>query len=403
MAWYEWILSGIGTWLIDKSLFAIKYLKNRERYIDEIIRNIEISDHRIYLWISTLESHKNNKKLERLQDFLKQKNNSNVDVKLLVSASSKSYEGSSEIYNYGIPFKYVPEDISQALNFTIIDNKRTIITLKKKGEKSFSAIVIDNETINFTMAKLFNDTWNNHNSLPLYHFIFKRLNETLHYGIGSVQSIAENFNIPPTIINNLKNKLPLVVIFIGRPGAGKSFLLSKMHEYFLSLKIANSEILTIDDYDILKNWSNSAEFSGSFSHVPPDGFEVKDFEILNRCNKEIITKISSSKKQVHLIELARVAYSDLIKDIKTNTHGNLLCFYLNANVNNCLQRNAIRKYIVKMPTKYVPEDIISNYYANDDIERVTENHNFIHVIDNNLNESKAVNAMIEVLGRYFTS
>jgi hypothetical protein len=56
-----------------------------------------------------------------------------------------------------------------------------------------------------------------------------------------------------------------------------------------------------------------------------------------------------------------------------------------------------------MPTKYVPEDIISNYYENDDIESVTKNHNFIHVIDNNLNESNAVSEMIEVLGKYFTS
>jgi hypothetical protein len=403
MAIYEWILSGLGPWIFDKCFHSIKYLKNRERYIDEVIRNIDNSSERIYLWISTLESNENNKRVQHLQDSLKQKNGSKVEVKILVSSSSKSYKGSTEIYNCGIPFKYVPEDVGQALNFTLIDNKRTIITLKKKNEKSLNAIVLDNETINLTMAKLFNDTWNNHNSLPLYHFIFKRLNEINRYGMGSLQRIAESFNTPTLIIEKLNRKLPLVIIFFGRPGSGKSFLLSKMHAYLLNLKIANDEILTIDDYDILVNWANSAEFGGSFCHIPPDGFEVKDFEVLEKCNKEIISKISSNKRQIVLIELSRVEYCQFIKCVKTETHHNLLGFYTSADINSCLRRNAIRKYSLKMPTKYVPEEIISKYYSNDDIECVIEKHNCIHVVENNFDENKAIDTMLNILCNYFTA
>lgn len=366
-------------WLTDDCL---KYIGNRNEYLNEINNQILLTKSSCYLCVNTLDSANDSESIRNLQENLLKQNNKGVEVKVLVSSINERYEGAYEMVTKGIELKFVSGNISQHLNFTLFNNEHSVFALKKEKQKSRNAVLVKDSALNYALTKTFLGVWSNRRSLSFNEFIITKKNELNSFDLDYKIEIPKMFKIAKSYLDQILDAFPKYIFLIGRPGSGKSEIANELFEYLQQLNYQKESIGYIDDYNILHDWSKDPNINGVEYHEP-DGFIVNENDIYSRCELELIHRIDNSENEVLIVEFSRSIYCDFFRNLlNKDIMKKSLTFYLNTSVKTCLQRNINRKYSGQIPTKYVPEDIIKDFYENDDSEILEEEfQGYVNIID----------------------
>lgn len=158
---------------------------------------------------------------------------------------------------------------------------------------------------------------------------------------------------------------------IGRPGAGKSTVVSLLKE-IVPQKNKNINIVHHDSYTHLKNiLSEDKEYK---RHVLKEkGFHITDkavgVEMLTRIN-DVIVNGNFPPNQLNIIEFAGGPYVRTLRYFSDEIINNGLVLYLNCPFNVCLERNRQRKNLFCEKDHVVPESVMKSHYAEDDLEEL---------------------------------
>ncbi|MCT4628822.1 AAA family ATPase [Winogradskyella sp.] len=373
------IKTGLIDYLTDDCL---KYIASRNEYLNEINNQILLTSSSCYLCVNTLDSADENQSIRNLQENLLNQSNRGVEVKVLVSSINERYEGAYEMITKGIELKFVSGNIGQHLNFTLFNNEHSVFALKKEKQKSKNALLVNDSALNYALTKTFLNVWSNRRSLSFNEFLISKKNELSSFDLDYRIEIPKMFKITEAYLDQILNAFPKYIFLIGRPGSGKSEIANELFEYLQELNYQKESIGYIDDYNILHDWSKDINIIG-IEHHEPDGFIVTENDIYNRCELELINRIDNSENEILIVEFSRNVYYDFYRSLLSkNIMKKSLIFYLNTSVKTCLQRNINRKYSGQIPTKYVPENIIKDFYENDDSEILEEEFpDYVNIID----------------------
>src|SRR5450759_821323 len=159
------------------------------------------------------------------------------------------------------------------------------------------------------------------------------------------------------------------LFILGRPGSGKSAAYRHIQKY-VDLYHPEWSTKRFNDYDILlgmllheKLYTNYSEDKRQFSETDHDGFDVRDFTVLDTALKELEKQVrlrcSPSKDEIIIIEFARDDYKHALKQFSANFLKDAYFLFIEADIKTCIQRVKNR---VKLPQTsddhFVSEDIL---------------------------------------------
>ena len=259
------------------------------------------------------------------------------------------------------------------LRFGLIDSETVIVAAhaeKRTGQTS-DALAIESVRLTSMLSGYFDSYWHHPEALAFGDYARTEIaklidpsNPPTARGLAARLRISEEealaaMSIPPHRLH------PGIVVFVGRPGSGKS----------MAARLVQTELLrasyphTVDirsDYRILHKWSRSPEHCAAFDVTEFDGFRVRDFAVLDRVLDQLRGEISSRPSHLHLVEFARTDYAASLKTLGLPDDGTTIVVHVDAPLDVCTRRNAERRTTRLSPdSAYVPEDIMRDYYKQD--------------------------------------
>ena len=177
------------------------------------------------------------------------------------------------------------------------------------------------------------------------------------------------------------------LLFIGRPGSGKS---TAIHHILAWAKEQDLATEAMRDYDILYSMFQSDMREGIQSRFKPTafgGFDVQNFSVLDEALEQLQTQVEElpkpEKPRMVTIELARNDYS---KELKFSSEFLKKCYilFIEADLQICIERIQQRVQQRKHSDQhYVSEHIMNTYYShnNSDFMESPESKELLHCKD----------------------
>lgn len=164
-----------------------------------------------------------------------------------------------------------------------------------------------------------------------------------------------------------------VLFIVGRPAAGKTTVACAIKA---CIEGRNSlvSIATIDEYAILKQWIKSLGPRDIEWHR--DGtFELIDRTFLSKTAADLEARTISYMKNHDLVicELARAAYTPLFDAFGRHIRDSMQILYVHAPLKLCRVRNQRRRRDDSQ--SYVPDLVLTRYYAADDFHKLMGRYN----------------------------
>lgn len=356
----------------------VKELRSRPTYAEEVISAVSTAKFRVYLAVHTLVPSKTDPAIFRLQKLLVDCSCSGCDVRILAPQGPDRIQAAFELRTKGIATRHLAFIEDEDLRFSVIDSDITIIStrsLQEQGQTSF-ALRVKSVHLTNLLASYFNAYWNHPSAMGFYEFITAEVAKlTDPSNPPTPSALLKRLRVPENEIRLAMSSIPNgqaqpVVIIIGRPGSGKSLVARLIR----TLLLQEDYPFTVDirsDYQVLHSWSRSPEYASSFEITPFDGFRVRDLTVLDSALQHMLAEITITKGHLHILEFARKQYATSLASLFSCLNKIAAVIYVNAPLEVCLSRNAHRANIRLTPDSgFVPEDIMNDYYACDDISEM---------------------------------
>ena len=156
--------------------------------------------------------------------------------------------------------------------------------------------------------------------------------------------------------------MAVILFVLGRPGSGKSTAARHI------VKLARRRNLLasrVNDYDILKEMHLADKSHKRFKPTIYDGFDVKDFSVLNEALKkaEQQARLKLRSSAIVVIEFARDDYIQALKQFSSAFLKGAFFIYINTDVSTCIKRIHTRVTFPTTPDDhFVSENILKTYY-----------------------------------------
>jgi len=163
------------------------------------------------------------------------------------------------------------------------------------------------------------------------------------------------------------------LFILGRPGSGKSAAYRHIKE-LIEQKFKWWSTNRFNDYDILYEMFQFEQRylyflkKKQFSKTDHDGFDVRDFTVLDTALKELEKQVrlrcSPSKDEVIIIEFARDDYKQALKQFSPNFLKDAYFLSIEADIQTCIER--VKKRVMLPQSSddhFVSEDILIKYYG----------------------------------------
>lgn len=366
---------------------AIKTLAGRKTYSETLANEIARAKSRVYLVMHTLVSSMADSSVSRLQDLLRDRCSAGCDVRLLAPVGPDRLEASSELRRKGIPIRHLAFLEDDDLRFGLIDSDTVIVGVHadKRTGRTSDALAIKSVRLASLLAAYFDAYWHHPGALSFVDYARTEITKLVDpSNPPTVRTLAERLGITEkealTAMTDAEAGLcPGIVVFVGRPCAGKS----------TAARIVRSELLragyphSIDirsDYRLLHKWSRSPDHSKAFEVTEFDGFRVRDFLVLDEVLRQLRAEISGAQSHLHLVEFARADYRGSLETLAVSDP--IAVVHVDAAPEVCKRRNSERQGTRLSPDSgYVPKDIMDNHYKDDGAGSLRESlgERFVHV------------------------
>ena len=163
------------------------------------------------------------------------------------------------------------------------------------------------------------------------------------------------------------------LFILGHPGSGKSTAYRHIKE-LIEQKFKWWSTNRFNDYDILYEMFQFEQRylyflkKKQFSKTDHDGFDVRDFTVLDTALKELEKQVrlrcSPSKDEIIIIEFARDDYKQALKQFSPNFLKDAYFLSIEADIQTCIER--VKKRVMLPQSSddhFVSEDILIKYYG----------------------------------------
>jgi len=167
--------------------------------------------------------------------------------------------------------------------------------------------------------------------------------------------------------------MPVKLFVLGRPGSGKSEAYRQIDKYIQQSQ-KNWSVIHFTDYEILQEMFQFEKYFQlneklrKFQPREHEGFDVRDFSLLDDVLKELEKKIKFRYSEVRneqpiVIEFARDDYGKALKLFSPNFLKDAYFLFINSDINTCIQRVHDRvAHSSSIDDHFVSNDIICSYY-----------------------------------------
>ncbi len=167
--------------------------------------------------------------------------------------------------------------------------------------------------------------------------------------------------------------VPVKLFVLGRPGSGKSEAYRQIDKY-IQQSHKNWSVIHFTDYEILQEMFQFEKYFQlneklrKFQPREHEGFDVRDFSLLDDVLKELEKKIKFRYSEVRneqpiVIEFARDDYGKALKLFSPNFLKDAYFLFINSDINTCIQRVHDRvAHSSSIDDHFVSNDIICSYY-----------------------------------------
>ncbi len=183
--------------------------------------------------------------------------------------------------------------------------------------------------------------------------------------------------------------VPVKLFVLGRPGSGKSEAYRQIDKY-IQQSHKNWSVIHFTDYEILQEMFQFEKYFQlneklrKFQPREHEGFDVRDFSVLDDVLKELEKKIKFRYSEVRneqliVIEFARDYYGEALKLFSLNFLKDAYFLFINSDINTCIQRVHDRvAHSTSVDDHFVSDDILCSYYKRQRIPFKLERVDFLH-------------------------
>ncbi len=176
-----------------------------------------------------------------------------------------------------------------------------------------------------------------------------------------------------SIIRGTGYFVPVKLFILGRPGSGKSEAYRQIENY-LQETHNDWSVVHYTDYEILQEmfqFEKHFQIDEKLRKFQPrehEGFDVRDFSVLDDVLKELEKKVrfnssEANNEQLIVIEFARDDYGKALKLFSQGFLKDAYFLFINSNINTCIQRVHSRiAHSISLDDHFVSDEIIYNYY-----------------------------------------
>ena len=187
-----------------------------------------------------------------------------------------------------------------------------------------------------------------------------------------------------------------VLFIIGRPAAGKTTIARRLKT---GIKGKNRAVRTamIDEYDFLRE--RAKDLGPPAVEWRTDGtFELLDRTLLSETAQDVQRHALSHMPSHDLIicEFARSTYTDLFDACDDHIKTSMQILYIDVPLELCRIRNQRRRNDKTRP--FVPDSVLTKYYAHDDAHELPPLYNGRYCVINNSRDN--YNSLVEVVDEY---
>ena len=179
-----------------------------------------------------------------------------------------------------------------------------------------------------------------------------------------------------------------VAFIVGRPGAGKSTVVSGLQARFQRAFPADFPVRVTDEFDILRSLSWSKAFA-NVRRTAEGGIEILDGEsVFAATMEELEKRIVALKghRGVTLCEFARGSYAPVFSGFDAATVDSACVIYVRTPLDLCCQRVEARRFADV--ERYVPQSTLRRHYANDAADELARIFGArLYIIDNGSGEA----------------
>jgi hypothetical protein len=319
--------------------------------------------------------------VKELQDALAAKIGRLAKVKLLSPVGEKRVQASSQLINLGIPLRHLAVLENLDISFSIFDSARSVLpTISGNLEQTIGGVTVESTKLAEMLEVFFNDLWSRFDALTHADFVRYTVRQILQTAPDmTLPAIANKLKIDETDLKKLiptfgaSNADPLFFFIIGRPCSGKTTVAEALHLTLAQRGITRHEVYYFNDYKELYQRFREDESQRIFEPAEHGGFAVHDYSVLDTVLQQanLRLQIGASFHRACIVEFARDTYLEPFLNFERSILEKTTVIHVKCSHNSCRKRNMQRRDLSSdHRTGYVPDDILSSFYASEDTSNV---------------------------------
>ena len=358
---------------------VLRGFPDRNQYFKEIIDQIEKAERQILMCVHTLNSAEPGNEIEKLHQLLSKKAR-NLEIKILAPTGEKRTRASYQIAQSGISVRHLSSLQHLDVSFSLFDSSRAVLpTESGNNEETVAGITISSTKLVELLQESFDELWWRFDALNYPNYIRYTVNNILaNTPRLPLKTLSERLNIPSEDLSSILPAYetqpdPIYFFVIGRPGSGKTTVSEKIMQQFKKIGIQEEQIYYFNDYEVLYERFVGDKNNKTFEKDKRGGFAVRDFSVLDIVLCQANFEIAAAKRffQVFIIEFARDSYLKALLNFDRGILANSIVIHVKCTLETCLERNSQRRGVTNdHRSGYVPEPVMKEFYANENVSEI---------------------------------
>lgn len=356
----------------------LQEIPSREAYIDETVEQVNRSQ-TISMCVHTLAPSGSSGRVLDLQNALAGKTGG---VRLIAPMGEERVEASVQLSRRGVSVRHLALLQSLDISFAVFDSKTMVLPTKSgEHEQTLAGMTLHSTKLAEMLEVLLDDLWARFDAVPHADFVRSTVQQILEASPNlSLSAIAKRLSVDEQYLRGLlpafgcHDAPPRVFFVIGRPCSGKTTIAEAVRLGLEGAGIRPEAVYYFNDYEALYERFREDKDRKTFAEAEHGGFAVRDFSVLDTVLQQANFRLKTALPffRAFIVEFARQSYLRALLNFERSILENSTIIHVKCSPGTSRERNSLRH----LPssdhrTGYIPDYILDNFYATEDMEGVT--------------------------------